>query len=111
MVLSIVVLAVLLTLAHYDIAFLGKTFKVTTGNPQALASGPYGQENNRPKFFSVHSTDVCFNEEPIREFIRQSLRRGIVPLWNPHLALGYDLTGMMHFGLFFPLHFILYFLP
>ena len=104
------VLLLLLTVFFYDIFFLGKTFKVTTANSQALPFGAYGQLDNRPKFIPVNGTDSPVLEEPVFEFIKNNLRRGILPLWNPHQACGYPLIGMMEVGIFFPLNFILYLL-
>jgi hypothetical protein len=104
-------LALLLTAAFYDIVFLGKTLKVTTANSQALTTGVYGQEHNKPKFIPANGTDAPVSEEPIYEFIKQNLRRGILPLWNPHQATGYSLIGMLEIGLFFPLTLIIYLLP
>ncbi|HSV43731.1 MAG TPA: hypothetical protein VLJ10_04170 [Candidatus Bathyarchaeia archaeon] len=107
----ICILSAILALCFYDVVFLGKTFKLSTGNPQALMTGPYGQENNKPGYYPVHSTDVPMFEEGIMKFIKDSLRSGILPLWNPHQACGTPLVGMMHTGIFFPLNLILYLLP
>lgn len=107
----IALICILLVISFYDVIFLGKTFKLTTGNPQTLISGVYGQEENRPKFFFSQSTDVNTFEEPIYEFIKLSLREGILPLWNPHQGCGYPLISMIHIGMFWPLNFFLYILP
>jgi hypothetical protein len=101
----------LLGLFFHQIIFQGRTFKVTTANPQALISGPYGQEKNQPAFFTNHATDVSLNEEPTLAFIRDSLHRGILPLWNPHLGCGYPLIGLIQTGMFYPLNFLYYALP
>ncbi len=101
----------LLAVCFYDVAFQGKTFKVTTGNPQALPFGPYGQENNKLKFYPSTCTDSSVLEEPLYEFIKTSLKNGILPLWNPHQACGYPFIGTIQIGMFFPLNFILYILP
>jgi len=107
----IILLSIILIVCFYDVVFLGKTFKLTTGNSQTLITGPYGQENNRPESFPVHSTDVPVFEEPVMQFIKNSFRQGIYPLWNPHQACGIPLVGMMHTGILFPLNAILYILP
>jgi hypothetical protein len=106
-----VFLTILLVIAFYDVVFLNKTFKVTTANSQALPTGAYGQENNKPKFIPVNGTDSPVMEEPVYEFIKLNLRKGILPLWNPHQACGYPLIGMIEVGMFYPLMFILYLLP
>ena len=105
------ILALVLCAAFFDVVFLGKTFKITTANPQAFISGPYGQKNNKPRFFPLQSTDSSIMEESLYEFIGKSLRQGILPLWNPHQGCGFPIIGAMQVGIFFPLNFILYFLP
>ena len=104
-------LSVLLCAAFYDVVFLNRTFKVTTANSQAMPTGVYGQEDNKPPFIPVNGTDAPVLEEPIYEFIRQNLAQGILPLWNPHQACGYALIGMIQAAIFYPLNLILYTLP
>lgn len=105
------ILLLLLAAAFYDVVFLNKTFKATTANSQALPYGVYGQENNKPRFIPVNGTDAPVSEEPIYEFIKQNLKKGILPLWNPHQGCGYALIGMIEVGIFYPLNLILYLLP
>ena len=104
-------LILLLAVFFYDVVFLKKTFKVTTANSQSMIYGAYGQKDNRPKFIPVNGTDSSVLEEPIFEFIKENLHKGILPLWNPHQACGFPLIGMLEVGIFFPLNLILYFLP
>src|SRR3989338_6376526 len=104
-------LALLLAVSFYDVAFLKKTFKVTTANSQSMVYGVYGQKDNRPKFIPVNGTDASVLEEPTFEFIRKNLQKGILPLWNPHQACGFPLIGMLEVGIFFPLNLILYLWP
>jgi len=104
-------LTILLVIAFYDVVFLNKTLKVTTANSQALPTGAYGQEKNKPKFIPVNGTDSPVMEEPVYEFIKRNLRKGILPLWNPHQACGYPLIAMIEVGMFYPLMFILYLFP
>jgi len=108
---ALLFLTLLLSVAFYDVVFLGKTFKVTTANSQALPSGAYGQENNKPRFIPVNGTDTPVMEEPSYAFIKNNLRQGIFPLWNPHQACGFPFIGMIEIGFFFPLTFIMYLLP
>ena len=104
-------LGLLLSIAFYDVVFLGKTFKVTTANSQALPSGAYDQADNKPPFIPVNGTDGSVLEEPLYEFLKNNFRRGILPLWNPHQACGYPLIGMIQVGIFYPLNIIMYLLP
>ncbi len=105
------ILSLVLVIAFYDIVFLGKTFKVSTTVSQALPYGPYQQLSNKPGTIPVNGQDSAIMEEPIYEFIKQNLRRGIFPLWNPHQACGYPLIAMIEVGIFFPLSIIMYLLP
>lgn len=105
------ILTLVLVIAFYDIIFLGKTFKVSTTVAQALSYGPYQQLGNKPRYIPVNGQDSAIMEEPIYEFIKQNLRRGILPLWNPHQACGYPLIAMMEVGIFFPLSILMYLLP
>jgi len=73
--------------------------------------GPYGQADNKPDFFPVHTSDVSLYEEPILEYVKRSMRRGILPLWNPHQGCGYPIIGHMHIGMFYPLNLIFNLLP
>jgi len=104
-------LCLLLSISFYDVVFFKKTFKLTTAGPQALFSGPYGQEKNKPSYFPLKSPETSYMEEPLYEFVKKSLRDGILPLWNPHQGCGFPLVGAMEPGFFFPLNFLLYFLP
>lgn len=106
-----VIILILLLVAFYDVTFLNKTFKVTTANSQAVPTGAYGQADNKPKFIPVNGTDTPVMEEPVYQFIKNNLRQGILPFWNPHQACGYPLIGMLEIGLFYPLTFIMYLFP
>ncbi len=104
-------LAVLLAIAFFDVVFLNKTFKVSTANAQAMPYGVYGQEFNRPRFIPVNGTDSSVLEEPLYQFIKNSLWKGVLPLWNPHQACGYPLIGMIQTAMFYPLTWIMYLFP
>ncbi|MDP2652525.1 MAG: YfhO family protein [Candidatus Omnitrophota bacterium] len=103
--------AALLSTAFFDVVFFNRTFKVTTANSQAFPYGAYLQENNKPPFIPVNGTDTPVMEEPVYEFIKRNLWKGILPLWNPHQACGFSLIGMMETAIFFPLTFIMYIFP
>ena len=107
----IFLLLIILAVSFYEVFFLGKTFKVTNTVSQALSSGVYGQQNNHLNFIPTTGVDSAVLEEPIFEFIRKSLRQGILPLWNPHQACGYPLISLMYAGIFYPLNFIIYIFP
>ncbi|MEW5894854.1 MAG: YfhO family protein [Candidatus Omnitrophota bacterium] len=105
------ILAGLLAIAFYDVVFFNRTFKVTTANSQALPTGVYGQQDNKPPFIPVNGTDSPVLEEPVYHFIKTNLLKGILPLWNPHQGTGYPLVGMIQVAMFYPLNLVLYLLP
>ncbi|MFP4472970.1 MAG: YfhO family protein [Candidatus Omnitrophota bacterium] len=105
------VLLLLLSAAFYDVIFFNKTFKVTTANSQALPTGVYGQEDNKPPFIPVNGTDSPVLEEPVYAFLKHHLQQGRLPLWNPHQGCGYPLIGMLQVGIFFPVTAIMYLFP
>ena len=108
----IVLLLLCITIvSFYEIIFLNKTFKVTTIVAQALHNGVYGQQLNRLKFLPQNGTDTAILEEPILQFVKNTLWQGILPLWNPHQACGFPLIGIIEIGLFYPLNLIMYLLP
>ncbi len=109
--LAALVLTGILLFSFYDIVFLGKTFKVTTTRPQALRTGPYGQEQNVPYIFPTRNFETAYFSEPMHRFIKGHLRRGALPFWDPHQGGGYPLFALMHLGLFFPPNWILYLFP
>ncbi len=105
------ILLFILSTAFYDVVFFGRTFKVGTANSQALPTGVYGQEHNKPRFIPVNGTDSPVLEEPLYAFIRREVLRGRLPLWNPHQAAGYPLIGLIQVGLFYPLNLLWLILP
>ena len=105
------VIVCVLAITFYDVVFQGKTFKVTNAASQSMVTGVCGQEKNKSPFFLTFGVDHAVQEEPLCEFVKRSLRKGTLPLWNPHQALGHPLIAMLHLGMFFPLTFILYLFP
>jgi len=104
-------LAILLSIAFYDVVFLGKTFKVSTAVSQSMPYGVYGQADNKPEFIPLPQVDSAVLEEPLFQFIKTNLRKGILPLWNPHQACGFPLITMIEVGMFYPLNWITYIFP
>jgi len=104
-------LLAMLVVSFFDVFFQGRTFKISTEVGQALATGVYGQEQNIPPHFLTFGVDAPVYEEPTHHFIKQNLWQGILPLWNPHQALGYPLVAMIQSGMFFPLNYLLYIFP
>lgn len=54
--------------------------------------------------------DVSTVFYPLMHHYGQGLRQGCVPLWNPHLAGGYDAHAAGQTGMFYPVNLLLFFL-
>ncbi|NQU16847.1 MAG: YfhO family protein [Candidatus Saganbacteria bacterium] len=48
---------------------------------------------------------------PLRHFMVEQAKSGIVPLWNPYLFCGYPFLASLQIGFFYPFSIIFYFLP
>lgn len=48
---------------------------------------------------------------PYRLFLVQSIKSGILPLWNPFIYMGYPFLATFQTGLFYPITLIYFFLP
>ncbi len=62
---------------------------------------------------SVHNDlifDIVVQIYPIKLFVTEQLRSGVLPLWNPYVALGYPLTYNTQAGIFYPLSLLIYLL-
>jgi hypothetical protein len=51
--------------------------------------------------FIVHS-DICYQFEPYKSFLHESLRAGRLPLWSPYIFCGYPLGGEGQVAAFYP---------
>ena len=47
---------------------------------------------------------------PVYHFAQETLRSGIIPLWNPHLYAGIPFVGHIQSGPFYPPNLLLFFL-
>ncbi len=95
----------------YDVAFLGKTLRVSNTIPTALRSGHYDYPGGFPKYMPVYDNTPAVLEEPYQEFKARSFAEGIFPLWNPHQAGGYPFLATLESSLLFAPEIVLYVLP
>lgn len=108
----ILVLAVVLLAAFYDVIFLNKTLTTNAIVKGTLPSGPYGVKNER--IYDKHSKDpgpFAWHHEPAAILNRESFRAGEWPLWNPYNATGTPNAADMQAGSFTPMPFLFYLFP
>ncbi len=48
---------------------------------------------------------------PMRFSLAQSFQQGEIPLWDPHMAMGFPLLANFQSGVFYPPHLVFFFLP
>jgi len=51
--------------------------------------------------FLVHG-DICYQFEPLKALLHESLRAGRLPLWSPYLMMGYPIAAEGQIGAFYP---------
>ncbi|HOW60067.1 MAG TPA: YfhO family protein [Candidatus Omnitrophota bacterium] len=94
-----------------NVIFGNKTLKSSTTIAQALPSGPYGQENNRPSYIPYTDNTPAILEEPYQEFKKHTFSKFSFPLWNPHQACGMPFFAGGQSAVLFPLGILLYMFP
>lgn len=56
-------------------------------------------------------SDICFYFEPFAHFIREQVRAGVFPLWNPYVYSGMSQVAVPSPGLFYPFSWLIFLLP
>ena len=56
-------------------------------------------------------SDLTFYFYPYRHLMVEAVRRGVIPLWNPYLQLGFPFFATLQTGLLYPVSLLYYFLP
>ncbi len=66
-----------------------------------------------PLFFGriIFTRDIAHWIFPARQFVRQSLLAGELPLWNPYQGLGFPVLGDPLWGVFYPPNWLLLLVP
>ena len=109
---SILLLALLLTIFFHDICFFGKTLSTASLIPGTTLNGPYGFSGHRPDLpFSFDTGGNAWVNEPNPTIIRQVLNEGALPTWNPREGLGIPLIGNLNAEVLNPLRFFLNLFP
>src|SRR6266571_441841 len=98
-----------LTLLNYWPVFLGR---VPLPTDVILQFPPY-QDWNQSTLDHRHAEigDMMVAIYPWHDFAAKAIRRGTLPLWNPHLLAGTPFLANSQSALFYPLHLIFIILP
>lgn len=102
-------LGVILAVFYAPVAFGGKSLQAPlyTVSP-ILPDGPWNYAGRRPgNTFDVDIATPAFYEWPLNRYIGTVLRRGELPLWNPHQGTGIPVVGNYSTRVFFPFQMLL----
>ncbi len=97
---AVIAFLVLALVAAYPPVFLGRETLVPHA-PGVLFSGPYGYGEPPPQTV-LDPWGTVWEEMPLARVVRDQVRRGLAPLWNPWTACGTPLAAGMHSEAFSP---------
>lgn len=105
-------LSLLIALFFHDVLFSGKTLSASSLLPGSTPNGPYGFSGYKPGLpFSFDTAGNAWVNEPNPYIIREVLREGAVPAWNPYEGMGIPLIGNLNSEVFNPLKLFLNLFP
>lgn len=108
----ILILLLLIILFFFDIIFLGKTLSTSSILPGATLNGPYGFSGHRPDMpFCFDTGGNAWVNEPNPHIIKNILKQGRLPLWNPREGLGMPVIGNLNTEALNPLKLFLNLFP
>jgi len=102
-------LGVILAGFYAPVLFGGKSLQAPlyTVSP-ILPDGPWNYAGRRPgNTFDVDIATPAFYEWPLNRYVGTVLRRGELPLWNPHQGTGMPMVGNYSTRVFFPFQVLL----
>lgn len=102
-------LGVILVGFYAPVVFGGKSLQAPlyTVSP-ILPDGPWNYTGRRPNnTFDVDIATPAFYEWPLNWYVGTVLRRGELPLWNPHQGTGTPMVGNYSTRVFFPFQMLL----
>ncbi len=104
-----VLYAGVLAVCHAPVLFEGRTLQAPHYTTSAIAPGwPPPPAGRRPvSTFDVDMATPAFYEWPLDRYIGARLRRGELPLWNPHQGAGTPLVPNYSTRVFFPYQMLL----
>jgi hypothetical protein len=102
-------LGAILAVFYAPVVFGGKSLQAPlyTVNP-IFPDGPWNYVGRRPgNTFDVDMATPAFYEWPLNRYVGTVLRRGELPLWNPHQGTGIPVVGNYSTRVFFPFQVLL----
>jgi hypothetical protein len=102
-------LGIILAVFYAPVVFGGKSLQAPlyTVSP-ILPDGPWHYGGRRPSnTFDVDIATPAFYEWPLNRYVGTVLRRGELPLWNPHQGTGIPIVGNYSTRVFFPFQMLL----
>lgn len=110
-IISAILLSVLLMIFFYNVIFFGATLMTSAITPGTMPTGPYGYPPIGIPAIVIDPGASSWQYEPSFPLASNIYKSGEIPLWDPYVALGTPFAADMQSGVFFPLNFIVYFMP
>jgi hypothetical protein len=105
-------LLLLLFLFFFDVIVSGKTLSTSSLLPGTTPNGPYGFSGHKHGMpFSFDIAGNSWVNEPNPYIIKNALKEGAFPFWNPYEGLGMPLIGNLNSEVFNPLKILLNLFP
>jgi hypothetical protein len=108
-VLALVLMGAVIALCYAPVVFGGKSVQspLYTVSP-VIPGGPWEYMGRRPlNTFDVDMATPALYEWPLDRYVGRLLRRGDLPLWNPHQGAGLPVVGNYSTRVFFPFQMLL----
>lgn len=97
----VILLPVLLLIFFHDVTFTGRSLSTAPLLPGTAPDGPYGFSAYRPTTpFSLDIAGNAWVNEPNPYIIKNAIKDGDFPLWNPHEGLGMPIVGNVNTEVF-----------
>lgn len=99
----VLILLPILIIFFFDVIFLGKTISTSSLLPGTCLNGPCGYAGYKPAYpFSIDIGGHAWTNEPNPYILRDIIKRGSLPLWNPREGLGMPLLANPNTEVFNP---------
>ena len=106
-----ILLVILLIVFFYNVVFFNATLMTSSFMAGTMPNGPYGYILERVPHVVADPAASAWHYEPSFVLASNIYRSGDLPLWNPYMALGTPFAADMQSAVFFPLNWIVYFMP
>jgi hypothetical protein len=102
---------IILIVCFNNVIFFNSTFMTSPITPGTMPTGPFGYSSRGVPLMVIDPGAPAWQDEPTHDLVSQVYTSGNIPLWNPYIALGTPLAASAISAVFFPLNFIIYFMP